>query len=668
MTDLAQFHDVFFEESRELLDGMEAALLALADAAEDLELINTVFRTAHSIKGGAATFGFSEIAEFTHSVESVLDLMRSGKLTVDQPGIDLLLKTVDVMRAMLDAQQAGEKIDPQAPADLQFDLEMYVHQRESDAATAAAAVPVTAVPEGAGKQAAGWDIRFQPHAGMLKKGNDPAYMFGELEKLGRLEPRVHLEQLPPFTDMDPEACYLAWDLGLATDADKGAVAEVFDWVEGDCELAISGRGEMRADDVATASAPVVSESAEPAPKKAEPPRAESAAATQHEHTSIRVNIEKVDQLINLVGELVITQAMLNQFGEGDGGEKLRAGLVQLERNTRELQESVMQIRMLPISFLFSRYPRMVRDLASKLQKKIELKLSGDQTELDKTVLEKLGDPLVHLVRNSIDHGIEAPAERLAAGKPETGTVHLNAFHRGGSIVVEISDDGRGLSRERILGKARERGLIGPSDTPPDEQLFDLIFAPGFSTAEQATDVSGRGVGMDVVRRNIRELGGHVELRSREGAGTTFTITLPLTLAIMDGQSLRVGDEQYILPLTAIIESVQVTPATVRTVAGRGEVVSFRGEYLPVVRLRQLLGGEGRESDQQLVVIVEGDNRRAGLVVDELLGQQQVVIKSLEANFRRVAGLSGATILGDGAVALILDVPGLIRLANTARAA
>src|SRR5690606_11579808 len=451
MTDLAQFHDVFFEESRELLDGMEAALLALADAADDLELINTVFRTAHSIKGGAATFGFSEIAEFTHSVESVLDLMRSGKLTIDQPGIDLLLKTVDVTRAMLNAQQAGQKIDPQAPADLQFDLELNVHQRESGAAAPAPAPQAEAATNN--EQAQGWDIRFRPLPGMLKKGNDPAGMFGELEKLGELERQVDMSRLPALADMDPEECYLAWDLGLVTEADRGKVAEVFDWVEGDCELQITPRGEMTAPAPAAAepvAAPVETASAKPA--KADPPRAETAAASSHESASIRVNIEKVDQLINLVGELVITQAMLNQFGGVDGGEKLRAGLVQLERNTRELQESVMQIRMLPISFLFSRYPRMVRDLASKLHKKIELKVSGDQTELDKTVLEKLGDPLVHLVRNSIDHGIEMPEQRLAAGKPETGTVHLNAFHRGGSIVVEISDDGRGLDRERILKK------------------------------------------------------------------------------------------------------------------------------------------------------------------------------------------------------------------------
>lgn len=652
MTDLAQFHDVFFEESRELLDGMEAALLALAESAADLDLVNTVFRTAHSIKGGAATFGFGEITEFTHSVESVLDLMRAGTLTIDQPGIDLLLKTVDVTRSMLDAQQRGEKIDPQAPADLQFDLEMYVHQRDADKAEVAAQEPAAPVEK---KSDSDWKISFRPHANMLRKGNDPARMFDELALLGELESRVDLDGLPPLGALDPEACYLAWDLGLHGAMERNAIEEVFDWVEGDCDLDIRRRTDAKnsTHEITTT-------------RSVETPAPPTGGG---ESASIRVNIEKIDQLINLVGELVITQAMLTQFGgHTESSEKLRSGLVLLERNTRELQESVMQIRMLPISFLFSRYPRMVRDLAGKLEKKVELKLSGEQTELDKTVLEKLGDPLVHLVRNSVDHGIEPSADRRSAGKPETGTVHLNAFHRGGSIVVEVSDDGRGLNRERILAKARERDLIGPNENPGDEQLFDLIFSPGFSTAAATTDVSGRGVGMDVVRRNIRELGGNVELRSREGRGTTFTITLPLTLAIMDGQSLRVGEEQYILPLTAIIESVQVTRDNVRTVAGQGEVVSFRGEYLPVIRLHELFNAPSSEPGQELLVVVEGDNRRAGLVIDELLGQQQVVIKSLEANFRRMPGMSGATILGDGNVALILDVPGVIRLANTAVAA
>jgi len=389
--------------------------------------------------------------------------------------------------------------------------------------------------------------------------------------------------------------------------------------------------------------------------------------------SIRVSIDKVDALINMVGELVITQSMLGQIGDDFDAfdlaafEKLKDGLAQLERNTRELQESVMRIRMLPISFAFSRFPRMVRDLSQKLGKKIELRLSGESTELDKTVMEKIGDPLVHLVRNSVDHGIEPPEERLAAGKPETGVVHLNAYHQGGNIVIEIEDDGRGLNRDKIVEKAVERGLVNPDEAAqlPDERIFDLIFEPGFSTAEQVSDVSGRGVGMDVVKRNIRELGGNIEIASRPGEGTTLTIRLPLTLAILDGQLVQVGGETYILPLVSIIESLQVDAAHLNQVAGQAEVYQVRDEFVPVVRLHRVFGLTPRSERlaDGLLVIVEGDGQRAGLFVDDLLGQQQVVIKSLESNYKPVQGISGATILGDGTVALILDVAGLIRLAK-----
>jgi two-component system chemotaxis sensor kinase CheA len=390
--------------------------------------------------------------------------------------------------------------------------------------------------------------------------------------------------------------------------------------------------------------------------------------------SIRVSVEKIDELMNTVGELVITQAMLSQLGsklEGPTAEKLRGGLAQLERNMRELQESVMRVRMLPINVVFSRFPRMVRDLAQRLGKQIELKLTGEQTELDKTVLEKIGDPLVHLVRNSIDHGIESPATRSANGKPAAGTVHLDACHRGGNIAVEVSDDGGGLDKNRILTKARERGLVDPNDVLTDEQIYDLIFLPGFSTAEKTTDVSGRGVGMDVVRRNIKELGGKIELRSEMGKGSKTIITLPLTLAIVDGQSVSVGGETYIVPLVSIVESMQLKAANVSRLSGRGEVFSFRGHYLPIVRLYELFGVEPRTHvlDEGLVVVAEGEgHQRIGLFVDDLLGQQQVVIKSLEANYGHVEGVSGATILGDGSVALILDIPGLIRAMSLRAAA
>jgi two-component system chemotaxis sensor kinase CheA len=389
--------------------------------------------------------------------------------------------------------------------------------------------------------------------------------------------------------------------------------------------------------------------------------------------SIRVSVEKIDELMNTVGELVITQAMLSQLGnalEGANAEKLRAGLAQLERNTRELQESVMRVRMLPISFVFSRFPRMVRDIAQRLGKQIELKLTGEQTELDKTVLEKIGDPLVHLVRNSIDHGIELPEVRVAAGKPAAGTVHLDACHRGGNIAVEVSDDGGGLDKDRILAKARSRGLIGQNDVLTDDQIHELIFLPGFSTAEKTTDLSGRGVGMDVVRRNVKELGGKIELRSERGKGSRFIITLPLTLAIVDGQSVAVGSETYIIPLISIVESMRLKETAISRLSGHNEVFSFRGDYLPIIRLHELFGVEprARALHEGLVVIAEGDGRRVGLFVDDLLGQQQVVIKSLEANYGRVEGVSGATILGDGSVALILDVTGIIHAASMRAAA
>ena len=369
----------------------------------------------------------------------------------------------------------------------------------------------------------------------------------------------------------------------------------------------------------------------------------------------------------MVGELVITQSMLSQLGEDfdmSQVERLKDGLVELERNTRELQESVMRIRMLPISFAFNRFPRMVHDLSARLDKKIELTMSGEQTELDKTVMEKIGDPLVHLVRNSIDHGIETPEERIAAGKPETGVVGLNAYHQGGNIIIEITDDGAGLNLEKIVSKALERGLVQANDDLPEEKIYELLFEPGFSTAEEVSDVSGRGVGMDVVKRNIQALGGSIEVRSEQGKGSTFTIRLPLTLAILDGQLVRVGENTYIIPLISIVESLVVDQNNVNNVAGKAELYQLRSDYLPIIRLYDTFGviPDRHTLEDGLLVVVEGDGKKGGLLVDELLGQQQVVIKSLETNFRKVDGLSGATILGDGTVALIIDVPGVVRLA------
>jgi two-component system chemotaxis sensor kinase CheA len=681
--DLTQFHAAFFEESFEALDAMEAALLKLDVGAPEPELINTIFRVAHSIKGGSATFGFSDIASFTHSLETLLDELRSGAMPVTVAVSDLLLKSVDVLRAMLRAVQAKQPIDTQRVSDLQFDLEVVIAKKEQHAPLAAAPAAV-ASPPGAAPSAAKpqrWRIRFHPYRELLARGNDPQRMLRELAALGELQVRVDTQMLPPLADVTPQDCYLAWSLELAAEVTEEAIRQVFEWAEGDCDLTVErlpGETQPTAPAVAVATpaptpTPTTTATQTAPPQAVSPAKPESPVGGLGDSGSIRVSVEKIDELMNTVGELVITQAMLSQLGssfDGADAEKLRGGLAQLERNMRELQESVMRVRMLPISFVFSRFPRMVRDLAQRLGKQIELKLTGEQTELDKTVLEKIGDPLVHLVRNSIDHGIELPEARIAGGKSAEGTVQLDACHRGGNIAVEVSDDGGGLDKERILAKARARGLIGTDDSLTDAEIYELIFLPGFSTADKTTDVSGRGVGMDVVRRNVKELGGKVDVRSEAGRGSRFTITLPLTLAIVDGQSVAVGTETYIVPLISIVESMQLKSSGVTRLSGHSEVLSFRGDYLPIIRLHELFGVEPRSRalHEGLVVVAEGDGRRVGLFVDDLLGQQQVVIKSLEANYGHIEGVSGATILGDGSVALILDVPGLIRAASLRAAA
>ena len=699
--DLEQFHEAFFEEAYEALDTMESALLKLNIGNPEPELVNTIFRVAHSIKGGSATFGFTEVASFTHTLETLLDELRGGRMQVTRGLSDLLLKSVDVMREMLRAVQHKTPVDSQRVADLQFDLELAILQKDQ-APAAAPEVPATPPaaamerPQAAVPQAPvmpgqrRWQIAFRPYTQLLVRGNDPLRLLRELQELGSLEVEVDLSGLPGLPDLSTEDCYLAWNLTLTSEVTRDVITQVFDWAEGDCKLEIT---EVKPEAVEpkpantavvvpltpAASKEVKAEGAPAADPGGEPGRSQGSGAAVPspagggDSGSIRVSTEKIDEIMNTVGEIVITQSMLSQLGsnmEGPLAEQLRSGLAQLERNVRELQEGVMRVRMLPISFVFSRFPRMVRDLSHRLGKEIELKLTGENTELDKTVLEKIGDPLVHLVRNSIDHGIEKPDARRAAGKSAAGTVHLDAYHKGGNITVEVRDDGAGLDRDRILKKARERGLVGANEVPDDAAIYDMIFAAGFSTAEQTTDVSGRGVGMDVVRRNVQELGGTIEIRTERGKGSCFTITLPLTLAIVDGQSVAVGSETYIVPLTTIIESLQLKPSMVNRIAGQGEVFLFRDGYVPVIRLHQVFGVKPRtqELHEGLLMIVEGEGRRVGLFVDDLLGQQQVVIKSLETNYRRVDGVSGATILGDGSVALILDVPGLIRVATERLAA
>ena len=688
--DMAQFHQVFFEESFEGLEAMESGLLNLDMGDVDDEEINTIFRAAHSIKGGSGTFGFTAVSDFTHVMETLLDEMRDGRRQITQPAVDVLLGSVDCLKEMLTAIQDEQDIDEGQVSEYQKALETELNGGEQSS-VAEQPVPevvadetVTALDVGAG-----WKISFSPHAHMLKTGNDPVRMFRELSELGELKSTIDFQGVPDFYDLDPENCHLSWSLELLGEVNEDEINEIFDWVEDECDLAIQSlsRSDESSEQVQTEPEEATDKSDTVAQPKEEPSPANTektadkvekqATAKAKKDTkpaakgssSIRVDTGKIDILINMVGELVITQSMLSLVGENfelNNLDQLKNGLSQLERHTRELQESVMNIRMLPISFVFSRFPRLVHDLSTKLDKKIELVMVGENTEVDKTVVELLSDPLVHLVRNSLDHGIEMPADRVAAGKPEMGTITLEAYHRGGQIVIEVKDDGKGLNKDVLRQKAIEKGLIDEDTVLTDKQTYELIFMAGFSTAAELSDISGRGVGMDVVRRNIQSLGGNIEIISELGKGSTIAIHLPLTLAILDGQSIAVGDERFIIPLGSIVESINIKKEMINRVAGKGETFRLRDEYLPIVRMHEIFDvktAKATKLTDGLVVVVDGQGMRCGLFIDDLLGQQQVVIKSLEANYRKVEGVSGATILGDGSVALILDIPGLVRLSN-----
>ena len=654
--DLEQFHETFFEESFEGLDIMESGLLELEQGEVDLENINTIFRSAHSIKGGSGTFGFSAVAEFTHDMETLLDQMRNGERQVSVSVVEILLGSVDVLRNMLNAIRDGSEIDVDSVAETTVAIKGILGQENTVA---------DSVTEQTSEAAAkGWIVYFTPFIDIMKTGNDTVRLIRELKSLAeKTEVTVNSDSLPLLSELEPENCYQSWVINLiGADISEEDIREVFAWVDDECDLKIEALAE---------EADYIGPERRDDDRRQKPPErrnTERRSTKSAESSSIRVNISKVDELINMVGELVITQSMLSRFGDQEEFtqatiERLKDGLSQLEGHTRELQESVMRVRMMPISFAFQRFPRLVHDLSSTFNKKIELIVTGEGTELDKTVLEKIGDPLVHLVRNSLDHGIESPADRVKAGKSETGVIELSAFHQGGNIVIQIKDDGAGLNKNKILSKAKEKGLVSQDERMPDDQVYDLIFRPGFSTADVVSDVSGRGVGMDVVRRNIRELGGAVEVKSTPGEGSVFTIRLPLTLAILDGQLVGIGDETYILPVISIIESLQVKTENINAVAGNAEVYRLRDEYIPIVRLYKIFGIKPVSTDLKngLLVVVEAEGKKIAIYVDDLLGQQQVVIKSLETNFKKIEGLSGATILGDGTVALIIDIAGLIDL-------
>lgn len=767
--DMTQFYQVFFEESEEHLAAMESLLLDLDIENPDLEQLNAIFRAAHSIKGSAGTFGFTDLAETTHILENLLDRIRKAELPLRPEMVDAFLEAGDVLRSMLEAHQGRGVVEPVLVTQI---CERLRHLSDAPAAPAAAPSPTpnapvsssddeiaVRIPEATGYRL--FDIQFVPTE-IAAQGVGLDNLLDELRSLGELQIVSRAEP------GDESAAY--WEVRLLTDKPQEAFVEQIDFIaengawritedtavaadgttafgffpegpgapdevrgyglyasevkeeesygffeplppaeneaygffepmpakspekqdedasygffaplppaapvpESTAPLAEEGEGfgffaplpiqqpiqpEMPVETEALAAPPVKA-----AARQSKPPASASA------DSSIRVSIEKVDQLINLVGELVITQAMLLQTSaqmEDAAPERLLNGLTQLERNTRDLQESVMSIRMMPISFVFSRFPRVVRDLSAKLGKQVELKTLGETTELDKSLIERITDPLTHLIRNSLDHGIESPEKRVAAGKSPVGTITLKAYHQGGNIVIEVGDDGAGLPRDKILQKARERGLP-VSDQMSDPEVYNLIFEAGFSTAEQVTDVSGRGVGMDVVRRNIQSMGGRVEIDSMLGIGTRMTVRLPLTLAILDGMSVAVGDQIYILPLSYVLESLQPLPGDIRTLSNQARVVQVRGEYLPVVVLHEMFNLASAWSDftQGIMVVLDADGARVALFVDALLGQHQVVIKSLEANYRKVPGVSGATIMGDGHVALILDVSAIAVMART----
>lgn len=681
--DITDFYETFFEEAEELLADMERHLLELDVEAPDSEQLNAIFRAAHSIKGGAGTFGFEMLQKTTHLFENLLDHTRKGELTLRRDIVDTFLETKDMLKDQLNAYRNGEDPDQEAFERIcailrQLAMEEIGSGLDGEAAKGPAQAPASDKPA------------VDTIAPALTDGVEDVNGCLVVALLGLSDENRELlvEELGQLGEVKARGGDEArYEVLLETTATPDDIEAVMCFIIEPDEVEVT-RAESGTDPHSTAGAPAASvpdvESGEasrpvavthpkaelkPKPKPESKPKAKAKGA---ESASIRVSVEKVDQIINLVGELIITQSMLDQTVsqlDGVGNGALVNGMSLLQRNARDLQEAVMSIRMIPMDFVFSRFPRVVRETSANLGKEIELITEGESTELDKSLTERIIDPLTHLVRNSLDHGIEAPEVREAAGKPRTGRLTMSARHQGGNIIIEVIDDGAGLNRERLLGKARESGL-SVSDAMSDDEVWQLIFAPGFSTAKEVTDVSGRGVGMDVVKRNIQGMGGHVQIMSRAGEGTTIRIVLPLTLAILDGMSIRVGEEVFILPLTAVLESLQPARENLYAMAGDDVVLKVRDEYLPVVAVHEALevSGAHTELTDTIAVIVQGEGRRYALLVDDLVGQQQVVVKNLETNYRKVPGVSAATILGDGSVALILDIAGLHQLSRSRKQA
>ena len=710
MASLEQLKLTFFDECSEALQQIEAGLTEMQDGTSTDDTINAIFRSVHSVKGGAGIFGFEGLVNFAHVLETVLDTMRNGKLSATHEIMDVLLQANDVLSDLITMSRSGEAIPPNHGSECRVALERLIGIEPGGAEEEPMAdfdgldfMPVRVDDfdaAGAGDGLHTFGIVFRPKVEMLRKANEPLYIVRELRKLGELDLVAETDALPHLTEIEPDRPYIGWTGTLRTASTRAQVEEVFEFVTGDCEIEITeadpmpafgGMAEIVPADVPAAEVPLAPAAeasmpmpaapheepmpmakpvapAETAEVASAPKAAPAAPAAKAGSTTTRIELDRIDRVVNMVGELVIAQAMLGQIvhdlPEATSG-RLRQILDEVIHHTRELKDSVMSMRAQPVGSVFQRMPRLVRELSTKTSKRVRLEMSGETTEVDRSIIERLGDPLTHIIRNAVDHGIESPADRLAAGKKEEGTVHLSAEHRGGKIVIAIRDDGAGINSDRVLKKARERGLIGPDATLTDEEINNLIMAPGFSTAETISDISGRGVGMDVVRSNIQDIGGRISLKSERGRGMTITLALPLTLAVMEGMVIKVGDETYVMPLSTIVECLRPARSEISSLIGTRGMLQLRGDLVPIMHLADLLdiSSNGGDSEERVVIITDaGDGSRFGLVVDQLCGHQQVVIKSIEESYGSVPGIAAATILGNGRVAFILDVEKLSDLA------
>ncbi len=686
MDELEQFKKTFYQECDELLGAFESQLLALIANPGDVEAVNAAFRAVHSIKGGAAAFGFNRLVEFAHVFETVLDLMRGGRITINEGLVEACLRAGDVIADLVQAVRTGIELEPHFEAHVAALLTATAGldpKRAAYSGKPAKAPRIAADSSPGNHQPVRYAISFRPHLNLLRRAGEPLLIMRNLKELGSVKVTADLSSLPPLADLVPTDAYLGWTIELETAAGLAQINEIFEFVEGSCALEIRAMDAAPADPLIVGDPAGLPQTESTATVSVNPPDAQldasvgtptpaPAPAQNQRLSTIRVDLDRVDRLVNLVGEVAIAHAMvLQQIDQTliDHNPQLFQSLSQLMQHTRSLQDSVMAIRAQPIRSIFSRMPRIARDLALQTGKKITLETSGETTEIDKTIIEELSDPLVHIIRNAVDHGIEPVEERLRIGKPAHGTIRLSAAQRGNRIVIQVSDDGRGIDRAKIRRTALAMNMIESDAQLTDEETDNLIFLPGLSTAKTLSNISGRGVGMDVVYRNLQKLGGRVSLRSEEGRGTTMVLTLPLTLAVLDGMIIRAGHESYVIPLGNIIECMSITPQQVKTIPGSGEVLDVRGVLIKLVRLRKVFNLQNvSKSSQLLVILVELESKGViGLVVDEIVGQQQIVIKSIRENFQNVPGIAGATILGDGAVVLILDVTAISELPSARRA-